>query len=114
MGWKQGDGLGKNQDGRTEHLDVKLKTNSKGLGFIRGKYDSTWIEHSNSFDQVLQQLQLSHSTSTSTSKDISNLRENLQQTKTRFKFNLIFFLFRSEKRKLFICLVIKNNRVEKI
>ena len=36
MGWKEGDGLGKNQDGIKTPLDPEKRKNNTGLGF---KYD---------------------------------------------------------------------------
>ena len=85
MGWTSGGGLGKNEDGRTEHIDLKVKTNLKGVGFVHGKYDSTWIAHSQGFDSLLEQLQQSHPSATNKSA-INDLNENVQQTKTRFVF----------------------------
>ncbi|CAF2054294.1 unnamed protein product [Rotaria magnacalcarata] len=87
MGWKSGVGLGKNENGRTEHIDLKFKSNLKGVGFINGKYDSTWIAHSQSFDSLLQQLQQAHSPSASSSSStIHNFHQTVQQTKTRFTY----------------------------
>jgi len=108
MGWQTGAGLGKNEDGRTEHIDLKFKANLKGVGFVNGKYDDTWIAHSQSFDSVLQQLQQSHPSPSSPS--LHDFNQTVQQTKTRFK--LVFFLFLFYF--LFENLVIKNNQVEKI
>ncbi|CAF3758101.1 unnamed protein product [Rotaria magnacalcarata] len=86
MGWKSGVGLGKNENGRTEHIDLKFKSNLKGVGFINGKYDSTWIAHSQSFDSLLQQLQQAHSPSASSSSStIHNFHQTVQQTKTSYK-----------------------------
>ena len=85
MGWTSGVGLGKNEDGNVEHIDLKFKSNLKGVGYVQGKYDSTWIEHSLSFDDVLQQLQQSHSTNTKST--IHNFADNVQQTKTRFTYD---------------------------
>lgn len=84
MGWTSGVGLGKNEDGNVEHIDLKFKSNLKGVGYVQGKYDSTWIEHSLSFDDVLQQLQQSHSTNTKST--IHNFADNVKQTKTRFTY----------------------------
>jgi hypothetical protein len=88
MGWTSGVGLGKNEDGRTEHIQMKFKDNLKGVGFVNGKYDDRWIEHSQSFDSVLQQLQQSHPSSSLSS--LNNFNENVQQTKTRFTSVLPF------------------------
>ena len=88
MGWTTGVGLGKNEDGNVEHIDLKFKSNLKGVGYVQGKYDSTWIGHSLSFDNVLQQLQQSHSTPNNekNKSSVLNFHENVQQTKTRFTF----------------------------
>ncbi len=97
MGWQSGAGLGKNEDGRTEHIDLKFKANLKGVGFVNGKYDDTWIEHSQSFDSVLQKLQQSHPSASPSS--LHNFNQTVKQTKTRFtsvfSFSLkkIFFFF---------------------
>ena len=85
MGWQTGAGLGKNEDGMTEHIDMKFKANLKGVGFVNGKYDHTWVAHSQSFDSVLQQLQQTHPTSSNNS--LNNVAQTIQQTKTRFKFD---------------------------
>jgi len=84
MGWQSGVGLGKNEDGMTEHIDLKYKANLKGVGFVNGKYDDTWIAHSQSFDSVLQQLQQSHPSSPSSS--LHDFNQTVQQTKTRFNY----------------------------
>ncbi|CAF1385023.1 unnamed protein product [Rotaria sordida] len=88
MGWKSGCGLGKNEDGRKEHIDLKYKSNLKGVGFINGIYDSTWIEHSRSFDSLLKQLKQSHPSSdlSSSSSCINDFNQTVQQTKTRFTY----------------------------
>lgn len=86
MGWQTGLGLGKNEDGRTEHIDLKFKHNLKGVGFKQGKYDDTWIAHSQSFDSVLQSLQQSHPTSSSPSSSLQSVQQTIQQTNTRFSY----------------------------
>jgi len=58
MGWEKGNGLGANQDGRTEHIKVKLKDNQKGVGF-EGQ-DDTWIAHQEDFQAVLAALNVEH------------------------------------------------------
>jgi hypothetical protein len=93
MGWQTGVGLGKNEDGRTEHIDLKFKSNLKGVGFVNGKYDDTWIGHSQSFDSVLQQLQQSHPSSSSSSS-LQQFNQNVKQTKTRFTLVFVFVLFK--------------------
>lgn len=84
MGWQSGVGLGKNEDGMTEHIDLKYKANLKGVGFVNGKYDDTWIAHSQSFDSVLQQLQQSHPSPSQSS--LHDFNQTVKQTKTRFTY----------------------------
>lgn len=92
MGWKSGVGLGKKEDGRTEHIDLKFKSNLKGVGFINNKYDSTWIAHSLSFDSLLTQLNQTHSSTPSdNNQSLNNFNEKIHNTKTRFK--LVYFYF---------------------
>merc|ERR1712243_305874 len=38
MGWKEGDGLGKNLDGIVEPIKAKKKLNSNGLGFTKNSH----------------------------------------------------------------------------
>jgi Pin2-interacting protein X1 len=91
MGWQSGVGLGKNEDGRTEHIDLKFKDNLKGVGFVNGKYDDTWIGHSQSFDSVLLQLQQSHPSASSSPSSLHDFHQTVQQTKTRFKSVVFIF-----------------------
>ena len=58
----------------------------KGLGYSQSKFDSTWIEHSTSYDYLLKQLQQSHSKQENHQSTISNFHQNVQETKTRFSF----------------------------
>ena len=111
MGWTSGGGLGKNEDGRTEHIDLKVKTNLKGVGFVHGKYDSTWIAHSQGFDSLLEQLQQSHPSATNKSA-INDLNENVQQTKTRFVF--VAPSLSLSRLQLSLCSVTRNSPVAKI
>jgi len=84
MGWKEGAGLGKHETGRVEHVDLKMKQNVKGLGFLHGKYDQEWLGHQTGFDSMLKQLQESHSSTSNGTT--SNLSEQISQTKTRFSY----------------------------
>lgn len=57
MGWTEGKGLGKNEDGMAEHVKVAKKSNNLGLG---AKSDSTgaesWASTAISFNGVLEAL----------------------------------------------------------
>lgn len=54
MGWKEGKGLGKNEDGAPDFIRVKKKVNTKGIGF--NGVDDRWIEHQEAFDSLLSNL----------------------------------------------------------
>ena len=46
-GWEKGTGLGANQDGMVDHITLKHKDDSKGVGF-KG-HDDTWLAHQDDF-----------------------------------------------------------------
>uniref|UniRef100_A0A8D9BR14 PIN2/TERF1-interacting telomerase inhibitor 1 n=1 Tax=Cacopsylla melanoneura TaxID=428564 RepID=A0A8D9BR14_9HEMI len=54
MGWTAGQGLGLNQQGIKEHVKVKVKHDSKGLGFKDN--DQVWVEVENDFSNLLSKL----------------------------------------------------------
>eukprot|EP00088_Acartia_fossae_P045145 TRINITY_DN4837_c0_g1_i14.p1 TRINITY_DN4837_c0_g1~~TRINITY_DN4837_c0_g1_i14.p1 ORF type:complete len:399 (-),score=164.51 TRINITY_DN4837_c0_g1_i14:80-1276(-) len=59
-GWEKGKGLGAKEDGRLEHIKVRHKQDSKGIG-VEG-YDDTWLEHQDDFQAVLAALNAEHGT----------------------------------------------------
>jgi len=58
MGWEKGRGLGANQDGMVDHITLKHKDNTKGIGF-QG-HDDTWLAHQDDFQNVLAALNVEH------------------------------------------------------
>lgn len=54
MGWSKGKGLGKEEQGDKDHISVRIKDNTKGLGY-KGK-DDEWIKHYEGFEHVLATL----------------------------------------------------------
>jgi len=58
MGWEKGRGLGANQDGMVDHITLKHKDNTKGVGF-QG-HDDTWLAHQDDFQNVLAALNVEH------------------------------------------------------
>ncbi|XP_065294011.1 caldesmon-like isoform X1 [Dermacentor albipictus] len=54
MGWTEGKGLGKNEDGMRDFIQPKKKVNTKGIGF--NGVDDRWIEHQEAFDSLLSNL----------------------------------------------------------
>ncbi|KAK3516666.1 hypothetical protein QTP70_021994, partial [Hemibagrus guttatus] len=59
MGWSKGKGLGKSEQGSTEHIKVKVKNNSLGLGTAINHEDN-WIAHQDDFNQLLTELNNCH------------------------------------------------------
>lgn len=59
MGWSKGKGLGKSEQGSTEHIKVKVKNNSLGLGTSVNNEDN-WIAHQDDFNQLLAELNSCH------------------------------------------------------
>lgn len=59
MGWSEGKGLGLKEDGLTEHLKIKFKEDTLGIGADRRTIDN-WMENTSAFDALLQNLNASN------------------------------------------------------
>ncbi|KAJ8355426.1 hypothetical protein SKAU_G00182200 [Synaphobranchus kaupii] len=59
MGWSKGKGLGKSEQGGTEHIKVKVKNNNLGLG-TAANHEDNWIAHQDDFNQLLAELNSCH------------------------------------------------------
>ncbi|XP_049612039.1 PIN2/TERF1-interacting telomerase inhibitor 1 [Syngnathus scovelli] len=59
MGWAKGKGLGKHEQGDAEHVKVKVKNNTHGLGASISQEDN-WIAHQDDFNDLLAQLNNCH------------------------------------------------------
>ncbi|KAJ8008684.1 hypothetical protein DPEC_G00080970 [Dallia pectoralis] len=59
MGWSKGKGLGRTEQGSTEHIRVKVKNNQLGLG-TTASYEDNWIAHQDDFNQLLADLNNCH------------------------------------------------------
>uniref|UniRef100_A0A3Q3X5F9 G-patch domain-containing protein n=1 Tax=Mola mola TaxID=94237 RepID=A0A3Q3X5F9_MOLML len=59
MGWSKGKGLGRSEQGSTDHIKVKLKNDSYGLG-ANASYEDNWIAHQDDFNELLAQLNNHH------------------------------------------------------
>lgn len=70
MGWTEGKGLGKNEDGVSEHVKVAKKSNNLGLG---ATHDSTgaagWASTAVSFNNVLETLGKAYGTAGQTKNE---------------------------------------------
>ncbi|XP_046877209.1 PIN2/TERF1-interacting telomerase inhibitor 1 [Hypomesus transpacificus] len=59
MGWSKGKGLGRTEQGSTEHIKVKVKNNNLGLG-TAASHEDNWIAHQDDFNQLLADLNNCH------------------------------------------------------
>ena len=55
MGWDEGKGLGKDEDGLTEHVKVQVKEDTRGVG--TGMDVSSWKSNTTRFEDTLVRLQ---------------------------------------------------------
>ncbi|KAJ3111086.1 Presequence protease, mitochondrial [Phlyctochytrium bullatum] len=55
MGWSDGKGLGRNEDGMATHLAVKMKNDKIGVGAAKNASDN-WLEHTAGFSALLANL----------------------------------------------------------
>ncbi|XP_041951713.1 PIN2/TERF1-interacting telomerase inhibitor 1 isoform X2 [Alosa sapidissima] len=75
MGWSKGKGLGKTEQGATEHIKVKVKNNSLGLGTSTSNEDN-WIAHQDDFNQLLADLNNCHGQDTTNEPAQEDKQEN--------------------------------------
>ncbi|KAL8185030.1 UNVERIFIED_CONTAM: PIN2/TERF1-interacting telomerase inhibitor 1 [Gekko kuhli] len=59
MGWSKGKGLGAQEQGKTEHIRVRVKNNNLGLG-ASINHEDNWIAHQDDFNQLLADLNNCH------------------------------------------------------
>ncbi|CAG5097060.1 Oidioi.mRNA.OKI2018_I69.XSR.g14914.t1.cds [Oikopleura dioica] len=55
MGWTFGNGIGANEDGRKEHVKIRVKQDNRGVGCSL-KYDRQWVAHQDTFGDILADL----------------------------------------------------------
>ncbi|XP_023656494.1 PIN2/TERF1-interacting telomerase inhibitor 1 [Paramormyrops kingsleyae] len=87
MGWSKGKGLGRTEQGATEHIKVKVKNNTLGLG-TTASYEDNWIAHQDDFNQILADLNSCHSQNESTAepKQSFSLEEKSKTSKKRVHY----------------------------
>ncbi|KAM6953920.1 PIN2/TERF1-interacting telomerase inhibitor 1 [Aplochiton taeniatus] len=74
MGWSKGKGLGRTEQGSTDHIKVKVKNNQLGLG-VTGNHEDDWIAHQDDFNQLLADLNNCHG-KTGANEPVSNEKQN--------------------------------------
>lgn len=55
MGWAPGKGLGVNEDGQQEHVKVRIKDDTLGLGASKKNVDN-WLDNTDAFSRLLADL----------------------------------------------------------
>ncbi|KAM9839913.1 PIN2/TERF1-interacting telomerase inhibitor 1 [Aulostomus maculatus] len=65
MGWSKGKGLGRSEQGSTDHIKVKVKNNNYGLG-ASASHEDNWIAHQDDFNELLAQLNNCHGSNNNT------------------------------------------------
>jgi Pin2-interacting protein X1 len=56
MGWSEGKGLGKNEDGGTDHLEMEFKTDTLGLGVTKKNATEETYQQLTAFDSILKRI----------------------------------------------------------
>lgn len=92
MGWNKGSGLGKEQHGSLDFIQIRYKNNANGLGFD-GLKDNQWTENESHFDNLLKSLNGTESPGNSgsadeqtTSKKIKSLEEQSKSSRARVHY----------------------------
>lgn len=94
MGWEQGKGLGAKEDGMTENIKVKYKSDTKGVGFNNNEYENVWLDHQDDFESLLSSLNKTTeksvasltTTNTSTNEQVQSLEEKSKQSRARLHY----------------------------
>uniref|UniRef100_A0A2M4BJT2 Putative myosin i n=1 Tax=Anopheles marajoara TaxID=58244 RepID=A0A2M4BJT2_9DIPT len=55
LGWSEGKGLGRNEDGMVDPLLTRFKKDNEGLGYA-GENDDQWTQHDAGFNELLKRL----------------------------------------------------------
>ncbi|RNA43461.1 PIN2 TERF1-interacting telomerase inhibitor 1, partial [Brachionus plicatilis] len=83
MGWQKGKGLGANENGMTDHIKVKFKLDTKGIGF-KNEYDNVWLDHQDEFENLLSNLSQNSANGndkTEKTEQVKSLEERSRQSR---------------------------------
>lgn len=84
MGWSPGKGLGVNEDGKKEHIKIKLKDNTLGVGATKKSVDN-WLGHTDAFSRLLADLNSQTPSETSSVADESQEEDDTKDKKKKEK-----------------------------
>ncbi|GLV38320.1 N-myristoyl transferase [Carabus blaptoides fortunei] len=86
MGWSAGKGLGRHENGMTEHVKVNYKNDSRGMGFKDN--GEQWTKHENNFTSLLESLGGSGNNSDTTiQKPDRSLEEKSRTSRARVHYH---------------------------
>ncbi|XP_017282739.1 PIN2/TERF1-interacting telomerase inhibitor 1 [Kryptolebias marmoratus] len=88
MGWSKGKGLGRSEQGSTDHIKVKVKNNNYGLG-ANASHEDNWIAHQDEFNELLAQLNNHHAQNSDAPSDEKkgfSLEEKSKTSKKRVHY----------------------------
>ncbi|KAK2577251.1 hypothetical protein KPH14_003393 [Odynerus spinipes] len=84
MGWTTGKGLGVNEQGMTEHVKMKVKNDTNGIGF-KNDQDKAWTEHQQAFDNFLSHLQENQDLNVTKETETKNSATSIQSLELKSK-----------------------------
>ncbi|XP_062504404.1 PIN2/TERF1-interacting telomerase inhibitor 1-like isoform X2 [Corticium candelabrum] len=87
MGWKEGKGLGLQEDGSVAVVTVKKKTTNLGVG-AKHKHEDNWLENQAAFDDLLATLNTSSTTGVNNRYSVHRHRSFKHSTTSMYR-NLI-------------------------
>ena len=100
MGWSEGQGLGKSNQGRVDPITLKVKNDAKGVGF-EGRSEAV-LAHQDDFQSLLEDLAKSHentaANSVSNSTNASGDEENNSSENSKESNELVGDNSKSQKR----------------
>uniref|UniRef100_A0A9J2P2F1 G-patch domain-containing protein n=1 Tax=Ascaris lumbricoides TaxID=6252 RepID=A0A9J2P2F1_ASCLU len=86
MGWRNGKGLGKREQGRNENLRLKANHSGKGLG-CKHSYDDTWVAHHDDFAKLLASLnKTKKDTNENMASEIKQNAEKSMKSRMRIRY----------------------------
>ncbi|CAB3366303.1 Hypothetical predicted protein [Cloeon dipterum] len=84
MGWSKGKGLGRDEQGTTEHIRVTYKNDNKGMGYA-GPVDDP-VLHQNDFNELLLQLNQEKEPIPIKPESLSSLEKRSESTRRRVHY----------------------------
>ncbi|KAI4497215.1 hypothetical protein M0802_007699 [Mischocyttarus mexicanus] len=97
MGWTIGKGLGINEQGSTDHIKIKVKNDTIGIGF-KNEQDKAWTEHQKAFDSFLSSLQENTDSDVIKKINTGNSEANTQSLELKSKQSLARVHYQRFKR----------------